>query len=411
MIKEDCDKYIRDINIKTPSLWQQIQFLSGGNQQKVLVARWLLTSPDILFMDEPTRGIDIGAKTEIYKLIEKLAQSGKSIIMVSSELPEIIGLSDRIVVFHEGSVTAILERSDGFTQENIMAYATGAYKKNRSPNGLESFKPSIQNNGGLIVNTMQKNGIPVSFHSVLKIRYLVCLIINSHYYQFIKTGIFNKPQYIQYFKSNCHFRHNGHRLDLCYYFARNRLIGRFYFGFCRGCCGQFSQLPDAVGKIFPNLPMLPFPIVFFTALILGGLCGAVSGFLIAKFQIHAFIATLGMMTVARGFALIFSSGKPVSYINPVFNIIGGRLWGVIPVPVVIYAAVIAVSAVILNYTRFGKSVFAIGANSTAAEISGINVKRNYVIIYMISGLLAGLAAIVFWGVRAAPIRGQQRAMN
>ena len=158
-----------------------------------------------------------------------------------------------------------------------------------------------------------------------------------------------------------------------------------------------SQLPDSVGKMFPNLPMLPFPVAFFSALILGGLCGAVSGFLIAKFQIHAFIATLGMMTVARGFALIFSSGKPISSINPFFNVIGGRLWGVIPVPVVIYAAVIAVSAVILNYTRFGKSVFAIGSNSTAAEISGINVKRNYVIIYMISGLLAGLAAIVFLG--------------
>lgn len=158
-----------------------------------------------------------------------------------------------------------------------------------------------------------------------------------------------------------------------------------------------SQLPDSVGKMFPNLPMLPFPVAFFSALILGGLCGAVSGFLIAKFQIHAFIATLGMMTVARGFALIFSSGKPISNINPFFNVIGGRLWGVIPVPVVIYAAVIAVSGVILNYTRFGKSVFAIGSNSTAAEISGINVKRNYVIIYMISGLLAGLAAIVFLG--------------
>lgn len=158
-----------------------------------------------------------------------------------------------------------------------------------------------------------------------------------------------------------------------------------------------SQLPDSVGKMFPNLPMLPFPVAFFSALILGGLCGAVSGFLIAKFQIHAFIATLGMMTVARGFALIFSSGKPISNINPFFNVIGGRLWAVIPVPVVIYAAVIAVSAVILNYTRFGKSVFAIGSNSTAAEISGINVKRNYVIIYMISGLLAGLAAIVFLG--------------
>lgn len=125
-LKTDCEKYVKDINIKTPNLTQQIQFLSGGNQQKVLVARWLLTQPDILFMDEPTRGIDVGAKAEIYKLIEKLAQSGKSIVLVSSELPEIIGLSDRIVVFHEGTVTGVLNREDGFTQEKIMTYATAA---------------------------------------------------------------------------------------------------------------------------------------------------------------------------------------------------------------------------------------------------------------------------------------------
>lgn len=160
---------------------------------------------------------------------------------------------------------------------------------------------------------------------------------------------------------------------------------------------SFAQVPDAVGKLFPSLPMFPFIVPFLIALILGGLCGAVSGFLIAKFQIHAFIATLGMMTVARGFALLFSSGKPVSNLNPFFNVIGDKIAGIIPVPVVIYAIVILIAWVVLNYTRFGKSIFAIGSNSNAAEISGINVKRNYVFIYMISGMLAGLAAIVFLG--------------
>ena len=123
-INEDCEKYKKAIRIKTPSITEQIRNLSGGNQQKVLLARWLLTEPDILILDEPTRGIDVGAKAEIHSLISSLAGEGKSIIMISSELPEILGMCDRIVVMHEGRVTGILNRGEA-TQELIMKYATG----------------------------------------------------------------------------------------------------------------------------------------------------------------------------------------------------------------------------------------------------------------------------------------------
>ena len=110
--------------IKTPSLNQLIKLLSGGNQQKVLVSRWLLTTPDILFLDEPTRGIDVGAKAEIHRLMGKLAQEGKAIIMISSELPEVLGMSDRVLVMHEGRVAGVFDRKDA-TQESIMHAATG----------------------------------------------------------------------------------------------------------------------------------------------------------------------------------------------------------------------------------------------------------------------------------------------
>src|SRR5690349_3839849 len=112
------------LDIKSPNMYQLIKLLSGGNQQKVLVSRWLLTSPDILILDEPTRGIDVGAKAEIHRLMSKLAQDGKAIIMISSELPEILGMSDRILVMHEGRVGGIFERKVA-TQENIMQAATG----------------------------------------------------------------------------------------------------------------------------------------------------------------------------------------------------------------------------------------------------------------------------------------------
>ena len=114
---------VRKMNIKTPSSKTQIKSLSGGNQQKVLIGRWLANSPDVLILDEPTRGIDVGAKYEIYCIIEELARAGKSIIMISSEMAELIGMSDRIMVMCDGRVTGFIDGQDA-TQENIMELAT-----------------------------------------------------------------------------------------------------------------------------------------------------------------------------------------------------------------------------------------------------------------------------------------------
>ena len=119
--RETAEK-IRALNVKTPGSKTLIRDLSGGNQQKVLFARWLLTEPDILILDEPTRGIDVGAKYEIYNIIIDLAKQGKSIIMISSEMPELLGVSDRIMVMCEGRVTGFLEGKSA-TQEDIMRLA------------------------------------------------------------------------------------------------------------------------------------------------------------------------------------------------------------------------------------------------------------------------------------------------
>ncbi|POR04013.1 D-ribose transporter ATP-binding protein [Alkalispirochaeta sphaeroplastigenens] len=123
-ISRKSEEYRKSIHVKTPNLEQKIMFLSGGNQQKVLVARWLMTQPDILFLDEPTRGIDVGTKAEIHRLISELAGQGKTIIMVSSELPEVMGMSDRILVMCKGVATGIVENTPDLTQDTLMAYAT-----------------------------------------------------------------------------------------------------------------------------------------------------------------------------------------------------------------------------------------------------------------------------------------------
>ena len=122
--KQVAEKYRTDLGVKTPSIEQTIQNLSGGNQQKVVLAKWLYTGSKILIFDEPTRGIDVGAKSEIYKLMNELAAKGVAIIMISSELPEILGMSDRILVMHEGSMKGELLQNEA-TQERIMHMATG----------------------------------------------------------------------------------------------------------------------------------------------------------------------------------------------------------------------------------------------------------------------------------------------
>lgn len=114
---------VKKLNVKTPSIRTPINSLSGGNQQKALLARWLLTEPEILLLDEPTRGIDVGAKYEIYKIIDELAANGKSIIVISSEMPELMGMADRIMVMCEGKMTGIVE-GDDMKEENIMRLAT-----------------------------------------------------------------------------------------------------------------------------------------------------------------------------------------------------------------------------------------------------------------------------------------------
>ena len=125
MVKE----YIGKLNIKTPSHLQIARNLSGGNQQKVVLAKWLLSKSRVFIFDEPTRGIDVGAKIEVYNIINELISSGAAVIMISSELPEIMGMSDRVAVMHQGRITGILPNDNTLTQETILLYATGGQRQ------------------------------------------------------------------------------------------------------------------------------------------------------------------------------------------------------------------------------------------------------------------------------------------
>ena len=122
--KSLAKQYKQMLDIQTPTVHQEMKKLSGGNQQKVVISRWLANNPDILILDEPTRGIDVGAKSEIYEILSNLSKRGVSIIVVSSELPELLAIADRIIIMHEGRISGEVDAAVA-TQEKIMAYATG----------------------------------------------------------------------------------------------------------------------------------------------------------------------------------------------------------------------------------------------------------------------------------------------
>ena len=120
--KANAEKYIKELRIKTPSMLQKVRNLSGGNQQKIVLAKWICNDVKVLIFDEPTRGIDVGAKFEVYELMNKLSKSGVAIIMISSELPEVLGMSDRILVMSGGEIRGKLITKET-TQEEILSYA------------------------------------------------------------------------------------------------------------------------------------------------------------------------------------------------------------------------------------------------------------------------------------------------
>ena len=125
------EQYIHALNIRTPSAGQQVQYLSGGNQQKVVLAKWLLSRARVIIFDEPTRGVDVGAKVEVYQLMNELIKQGVAIVMISSELPEILAMSDRILVMHEGTLVKEFADPKSVTEELVLGYATGGIRDER----------------------------------------------------------------------------------------------------------------------------------------------------------------------------------------------------------------------------------------------------------------------------------------
>ena len=280
---------------------EHISNLSGGNQQKVIVARWLANDPDVLIMDEPTRGIDVGAKHEIYEIMCDLAKQGKAIIMISSEMSELLGMSDRICVMCNGKLTGEVKEPEDMTQAKLWNTQQDSDAIGGDENGKDKTAESkrfLINNGVIIVMFILVIYTGLTSNNFFTGNNLMNILMNMSSRLVIALGIAGCV-----ITAGC---------DL----SAGRMIG---FGAC--ISGMLLQRLDYSGKFFPDMKPLNVVLVAIIAMLICAAFGTVTGIFIAYLNVPPFIATLAMMEIVYGIGLIVTNATPLGgYVEAYTNV-------------------------------------------------------------------------------------------
>ncbi|MBX7135570.1 MAG: ATP-binding cassette domain-containing protein [Fimbriimonadaceae bacterium] len=349
---------IAELSVKTSEDLNPANSLSGGNQQKVLIGKWLATQPRILILDEPTRGVDVGSKAEIHRLVRKLADEGVAVLVISSELPEILALSDRTLVMRQGSVSGELT-GEAMTQDAILQLALPLPEAAHSQQ-----KPT---------RTVRRELYVAAF--------LALLVVG--------VGIAN-PSFLA--ASNAR--------DVLIKIAPSAIIacGMTLVILAREIdvsVGSSMGLAAAVLGIACSADRLGLPPPVSAGLCIGvaTLVGAINGVLIAKAKISSIIVTLGMMTLLQGLTEVAMGGKWIEKMPPSLRELGtGSALGV---PYIVLAATAAVlmTAWITLRTPFGRRVVALGSNPHAAATLGVPNAKLQIAVFALTGFFVGIATL------------------
>jgi ribose transport system ATP-binding protein len=351
------------VKVDTNRLEDLVQHLSGGNQQKVLIAKTLLTKADVYLLDEPTRGVDIGAREEIYEIIKTLAADGKSIILVTSDWEELIYLCDRTLVMSERNVVGEIESN--ITESKIIDIAESAISVKKDSEEVEV--------GGwrMIAKSQNSNFIA-----------LFALLISLSIIGSVLSPFF--PTWINF--SNLF----GQSLPLIIL-----SLGQLIVIIAGGIDVSTGALMAAAGMLGQML-MLNYdqpPIVGIIAIILfSGSVGFLNALLIQKAKVNSFIVTMGMFLVLEGIALVIAPkplGPSPSGFVRVFN---GTVFG-LPIALVILIILTIIFTILLKFTKLGRRFFAVGEDTNKSFNVGIDVSKTIYLSYIICSLMSGFAAI------------------
>jgi galactofuranose transport system ATP-binding protein len=435
------EKFVQRLGIKCASVDQPIRELSGGNQQKVLLARWLCLNPRLLILDEPTRGIDVGAKAEIQSLIAQLAIDGLGVLMISSEMEEVVEGSDRVFVLREGRTVAEFS-GDQIDEESIMAAmadGTAALQARvpaapASTNGslpesdasvlakdngqIQSLSPPDQATAAVIpplrepldqaaVVTehrppVRTPGVSAAGPAALH-RFRRLLAKNGTLVALLLLIVFNliwTPHFLSWQTLNvnltqvCNIVIVGVGMTL--------VIGT---GGIDLSVGSLMAIAGALAPlIFLNKSIPPgwgVPLAFVLPVLVSGLFGSFNGWLVTRFRIQPIVATLILFIAGRGIAQVVTNGNLQPFSMPAFQVIGlARPFG-IPLQAILMLLIVAVAVWTLRFTVFGRQLVAVGGNEEAARLSGVPVSRVKLAVYLISGLCSGLAGLIVIAINSS----------
>jgi ABC-type sugar transport system ATPase subunit/ribose/xylose/arabinose/galactoside ABC-type transport system permease subunit len=380
MVKQSVEQ----LDIHTAGLEQQVAYLSGGNQQKVVLAKWLNAGPAVLIFDEPTRGIDVGAKAEIHNLIRQLADSGKAILMISSELPEILNLSDRIVVMSGGRIAGELPAGQaksraerGADEEAILALAY-KYVQNRreQTNGMPGAGGAAGSPG--LLRSLYHRLASFDLGSSIVFIVLALLVI---------AGMLGPGNFL----SLPNFANLLRQMVIPMLLG----IGQTFVILSGGIDLSVSSIVT-LANVFAAGMMVGMderllPVALF-CLGVGLLIGLVNAFVIIKLRVVPIIATLGMMVIGQGIALSYTR-EPIGLIpRGLYTLSTGQV-GPLPTSTIWLLLIIFLSMLLLYRTPFGRHLYAAGGDSEVARLSGIAVDRIRALTYLLSGLLAAATGL------------------
>lgn len=357
---------------------QPVKELSGGNQQKIALAKWLRTEPRILILDEPTQGIDVGTKAEVHTMIADLAAQGMAIILISSEMPELIGMCDRIIVLREGHQTAEFSKSEA-TQEKVLEAATKARDQieptsqialpEKSPGLLDIFK---RREFGLLAATLAV-AVPVTLINPRMISAANLTAVSMDAALLVVAAL---AQMLVLITRN---------IDLS----------------IAAVIGLSAYMAASMVQAYPQLDIVAG---IATACLVGTAMGLINGVVLTRGKIPAIVVTLASMSIFRGFNSLWAAGDQISadeVTQAWLNMTGLKVGG-IPLIVMIAAAILAGAYILLYRTSIGREFFAIGSNPDGARLIGIPVDRRIVTAFAIAGLLGGICGAL-WASRYATI--------
>lgn len=357
---------------------QPVNQLSGGNQQKVVLAKWLRSGPRILILDEPTQGIDVGTKAEVHAMIADLARGGMAILLISSEMPELIGNCDRIVVLREGRKTAEFARSEA-TQEKVLEAATKSSEQESHAIELAQAAPEkgpfafLKRREIGLVAAMLAIAVPVT---ILNPRMISGANITAVSMDAALVIVAALAQMLVLITRN---------IDLS----------------IAAVIGLAAYMAASMVQAYPGLDLV---VGLATACGVGLVAGLINGLVVTKGKIPAIVVTLASMSIFRGFNSIWAAGNQVSADEVTTRWLAMtslRIAG-IPFIVVIAAAILAAGYVFLYRTATGRELFATGSNPDGARLIGIPADRRIVTAFAIAGLLGGLCGAL-WASRYATV--------